>query len=111
MVATAESILAAKDITESVVKVEPWGDVRIRSMNGREFDDFMSYALEHKSDVRGTRVRLVIACAIGADGQRLFKDTDAEKLGLKSARALGELADAIAELNGLGRPEDAEKNS
>jgi hypothetical protein len=116
MVATRDSILGADDLRTEVVSTQEWGDVRIRTMTGAERDNFDACLLkagngEKFNDPTGVRARLVMLCAVDEKGERLFDESHIPELQKKAAKPLGEVADAISALNGMGQEEEIEKNS
>lgn len=103
-----DAILAADDRPWKDVPVPEWGTsqaVRVRTLNGLERDAFDAamYDGRVKGALPNVRASLVAACAIDAQGVRLFSDGDAEALAQKSALVLDRLYDAAAALNGIGQ--------
>jgi hypothetical protein len=116
MVASRDSILGADDLRTETVSTEEWGEVRIRTMTGLERDQFDAHLVRAKkstgvNDPTEVRARLVMLCAVDEKGERLFKEADIPALQGKAGKPLGEVADAIAELNGMGQEEELAKNS
>lgn len=112
---TRDAILGAQDLQTQDVPVPEWGgDVRIRVLTGAERDALSVSMLgsDGKPDLSTYKVRLVAACVVGEDGQRLFSDADISALGAKSALALQRVFDAADTLNAMapGAVEAAEKN-
>lgn len=104
---TADQIFAIDDLPTETVIVPEWNDaeIRLRTMTGGERDDFEATVMRQRTkgsvDIRGLKVRLIIASAIKHDGTPLFKATDTVQLHKKSALALERLFKAIQRLSGL----------
>ena len=104
---TRDAILSADDLRKEVVKVPEWGkdvEVIVGSMTAAARDSWEQSLIA--SDGKGVNTanataRLLVACIINEKGERVFKESDAEQLGRKSARALNRLARAAQRLNGL----------
>lgn len=101
-------ILGADDLTYEDVDCPEWGGtVRIRSLSGTERDRWESAFIGRDGtphvdkSYEGIRARLVVACAVDADGNQLFGRDDVKKLGAKSAAPLDRLFDAAQRLSGL----------
>ena len=110
-----EAILESNDGARELVEVPEWGgSVWIRSMTGTERDRFEDGLTDANGNVsiEGIRARLVCMTACDQDGKRMFADSDASMLGLKSAKALNRLARVAQRLSGLTLEavEDAKKN-
>lgn len=117
---TREAILGAKDIQTEDVAVPEWGgSVRITTLTGEQRDEFeqaivKSRGTDVSANMRNIRARLVCASAVDEAGKPLFPAiNDVERLGQKSAKALGRVYDAAAKLSGLTKEdvEDLAKNS
>lgn len=108
---TAKEILACADVVYDVVNVPEWGgDVRVRSLSGKEYDEYQISLTDDNgkatdASMRNMSARLVALCAVDDSGARLFTDAQAEVLGDKSHAALKRVYDAAARLNGLGNKE------
>lgn len=104
---TAEQILAADDIKVEAVEVPEWGGtVRVRGLNGKERDDYEAKIIERKgkkviTNLKNARALLVAMTAIDESGNRIFKESQVETLGLKSASALNRVYDVAAQLSGF----------
>lgn len=114
---TKDQILAAHDLETKVVDVPAWGGsvtVSELSANSRAAWEELAFDDDGKPLLNGDSwtAKLVAACMVDSDGNRLFSDEDAAALGKKSDVALKAVYKAAAELNGLGKTakEDAEKN-
>jgi len=102
---TRDQILKAKDRKTETVKVPEWGgEIIVATMSGHDRDAFEASIVtsEGKTNLQNMRAKLVAACAVDADGNRLFKPADIEALGGKSASALDRIAQAAQRLNRLG---------
>jgi len=102
-----DSILNAPDLTTEDVEVPEWGGwVRVRALSGKERDIFeASVTGTHKKNKRmnldNVRARLVQMTIVGEDGQPLFKRSDIEALGKKSAAALDRVFEVATRLSGI----------
>lgn len=107
---SAEEILGKPDLPHEDVAVPEWGDdvvVRVRTMTAAERDQWESEVLSSNGkDLKvrheNYRARLVAACAVSENGDRLFATPEhLAALGGKSSKALDRLADAAQKLNRL----------
>jgi hypothetical protein len=118
---TREAILTAADMPHQEVPVPEWGgQVRVKSLTAKEQNDF---AQGFEYEKHGSRLRLkpgqnygprlVVLCAVDADGSALFGDGDVVTLAGKSGKAVARLVEAIQKLNGMSEEEqeEIEKNS
>jgi hypothetical protein len=104
---TRDVILQADDLLVEDVEVPEWGGVvRVRGLTGAERDDFEASVVEQRGkktrlNMQNFRAKLVVRVAINGDGQRLFSDKDASRLGQKSAAALQRVFEVAQRLSGL----------
>lgn len=105
---TADQIFAADDRKYEVVPVPEWGgDVRLRTLSGKERDKFESTLQQRKGNrvkdnMENFRARLVGLCAVDATGGPLFTNTQQiNLLGDRSVAALQRLFDKCNEMNGF----------
>lgn len=102
---SADEILAADDRRYEIVPVSEWGgEVRVRSLTGRERDNFeLSLSDGKKGETKENfRARLVALCAVDADGKPLFTNKQQViMLGNKSVSALQRVFDKCNEMNGF----------
>lgn len=102
-----DEILAAVDLQQEDVPVPEWGGtVRIRGLSGSERDQYEAWIISGKGknrdvNLRQSRAKLVMMCAVDADGRRLFDEADIIRLGAKSALAMQRVFDKAAALSGL----------
>jgi len=116
---TKDQIVATLDIKTEVVHVPQWGGtVAVRELTGLERDAFEASLLKigadgkREPDLTNMRAKLCAACMVdGTTGDRIFSDADLGELANKSAAALNLVFEVAQRLNGMGSPEDAEKNS
>jgi hypothetical protein len=100
-------ILEAEDRQYDTVDCPEWGgEVRLRSISGRQRDDYEQSMLEQrgndrKVNMRNARAKLIVLCAVDEAGQPLFTTEDVRRLGAKNARPLDRLFDACQKLAGL----------
>ena len=103
-----EAILLADDRKFEIVHVPEWGgDVRLRSLSGRERDEFESSTMKLKNgkqeqDMDNFRARFVALCIVDEDGKRIFvTKSEIGILGSKSVSALQRLFNKASEMNGM----------
>lgn len=99
-----EAILAADDLGFEDVAVPEWGGtVRIRALSGTERDKFEASIAGNGKRLRldNVRAKLVVTCAVDAEGNPLFGTADIVQLGRKSAAALDRVFEAAKKLSGL----------
>lgn len=103
-----DDILNADDRRYEIVPVPEWGgEVRLRSLSGRERDAFEASFTEtrggkKKDNIENFRARLVATCAVDESGKLLFANkAEVELLGNKSVAALQRLFDKCNEMNGI----------
>jgi len=103
-----DAILGADDLTFADVLVPEWGGViRLRTMTAAEWEDYETKLADAKKsgELANIRASLVAACAVDADGNRLFTEGDVDALGRKSKTALVRLFDEARRLNAFGDDE------
>jgi hypothetical protein len=109
-----EAIFSAEDRAYEVVPCPEWGgEVRMRSITGRERDSYEQSLIDQrggdrKVDTRNARAKLIVLSAVDEAGTRLFSEADITALGRKNARPIDRLFDAARRLSGLSE-EDVEK--
>jgi hypothetical protein len=102
-----DAILSANDLPTETVDVPEWGgQVVIRSMTGKERDEFEQSIVttngkSRETNMQNIRARLCALTMVDEAGNRLFDSADAEKLGGKSAKALDRVFAVAQKLNGL----------
>lgn len=110
-----EDVMKAQDQQYDEVQVPEWapaGDehpenwvLNLKGMTGRERDRFEASLApkgnSKKPQMDNFRARLVVQCAVDADGNRMFNAGDIGWIGDKSAKALSRIFDACQEMNGL----------
>lgn len=105
---TADQILATEPRIFKVVDVPEWGGkVRVRSLTGKERDEFEAGLSETrgsktKSNFKNFRAKMVAICAVDAEGELLFPHRyQVDKLGEKSVAALQRVFNVCQALNGM----------
>lgn len=117
MLTDRAAILALDDLETITVRVDKWGEVRLREMTAglRELWEtrWLSQETEGASRYDGLRAHLVALSVVDEKGARVFADSDIDELQKKSARAISALFDAAMTLNRLSDADVAvtEKNS
>jgi hypothetical protein len=107
-----DDILAIHDEAFEIVDVPEWGgSVRVRGLTGAERDTFeASMFARNKSgtldmNMNNLRAKLVMLSVVDHDEKPIFRRTDIDALGAKSAKALDRIYDVAQKLSGL-RKED-----
>ena len=97
------AILGQTALKTEDVSVPEWGgDVRVRELTGAERDALeMSVAGGDKTNLQNMRARMVAMACVDEDGNRLFSDADAVKLGKLSAAALDRVFWTAMRLSGM----------
>lgn len=99
-------ILNADDRKVEEVHVPEWGgSVLVRSLSGRERDEFEASTIDKKTGkptMENFRAKLVALCVVDEEGRRLFETrADVAILGNKSVAALQRVFNKAQELNGF----------
>lgn len=111
---TKQEIFDADDRETREVEVPEWGgEVLVRSLSGKERDEFEVAIANVKSkkgeqNLENVRARLVSMCIVDERGTRLFSDRDITTLGNKSVKALQRVYNVCQEMNALS-DEDVEE--
>lgn len=110
-----EDILRVDDRKVEEVHVPEWGgSVLVRSLSGRERDEFEASTMESKGgktsqNLENFRAKLVALCVVDENGERLFQTRhEVAMLGTKSVAALQRIFNKCQELNGFSE-EDVEE--
>lgn len=101
---TKAAILAAEDLKHEDVPVPEWGgEVRVCTMTGTQREAFGASLMgaDGKSDMGTFRVKMVVCCVVGEDGEQLFTADDVQALNRKSGAALERVFAAASKLNGM----------
>lgn len=104
-----DAILAASDLKHETVEVPEWGgEVIVSEMTGEDSDAWSDESYSLSEDGKSVKVnranfkaRLVAACVVDEEGNRMFTTEDVAALGRKSAKALARLFEAADRLNGI----------
>ena len=104
-----EQIRAAQDRRFEEVPVPEWGGMaRVRSLTGRERDEFEASVLREKKKGRGRelnlenyRAKLVAISVVDEQGEPILSERDVAWLGEKNAACLQRICDKANELSGL----------
>lgn len=101
-------ILNAEDFKTEIVEVPEWGgSVEVKSMSAEARDFYEISLLKAKEngegferDLENARAKMVAACVINENGERMFKsDSQVKALGSKSAAALDRIYEVCKRLN------------
>lgn len=109
-----ETILEADDRRYEVVSCPEWGgEVRLSSIRGAQRDTYEQSVIEQrgndrKMNLRNARAKLIVLCAVDADGRPLFTGDDLNALGRKNAAPLDRLFTTCRRLAGMSE-EDVDK--
>lgn len=114
-----DKILKANDLPTVRVHVPEWrGYVYVRTMTGRERDEFEATMFENRggtmiSNLRNLRARLLVRTIVDDHGKPIFNRSDIAELGEKSAAALNRVYSVAQRINGLSQQDVDElvKNS
>jgi len=105
---TKEQILSAQDLKTETLRIPEWGgDVIVRTITGRERDNFEKQ-LTQEGNLENIRAKFVAATVVDEQGNLLFTEKDIEALGNKRASALDKIFALGRKLSGL-REEDVEE--
>jgi len=102
-----EDILNANDIETREVYIPEWkGSVIVKALTGAERDAFEESLLVGKGpnkefNLNNVRAKLVALSVVDEEGNRIFKESDVEKLSKKSATALQKIFAVAQKLSGL----------
>lgn len=102
---TKSEILKAFDFKFEDVEVPAWGGtVRIRSMNGKERDEFFVVMAADGVTGKGNAIAaaLLVATIIDESGAPVFTAADMDALQMRDADAIQTPAKVAMRLNGLG---------
>ncbi|MFS8534357.1 MAG: hypothetical protein FWJ65_04295 [Limnochordales bacterium] len=108
-----DDIIKIDDRKYEEVPVPEWGGtVRVRSLTGRERDQFEQSLVDKRtgrlSRLANARARLVALCLVDEQGNRLFSTDEAALLGQKSAAALERVFEVARRLCGMSDDDLAE---
>jgi len=111
-----EDILGKSDIPFQAVDIPEWGGtVNVRCMTGRQRWDWdaLMYRINNGEKVPNILAQVAAWTLCDASGTRLFRDTDADKLGDLNGSALDRIRDVALYLSGVtgDARERAEGNS
>lgn len=111
VVLNSDEIFAYPDLPKTWISTPEWGKgsgVFIRGMTGAERDQFeakvsgLESGTSVKMDYSNIRATLVSMCAVNDEGDRIFKSSDVDALGRKSAAVLDRLFDIARSASGIG---------
>jgi len=120
---TKEQILSAQDLAHEDVSVPEWGGVvRVQEMSGQDRERFEGALYHIKTRLTGgtiseqeleitehkVKVLLCSLAMVDDKGNRLFKDSEVEKLGRKSYKALVRVYNVARRLSGIGAEAEQE---
>jgi hypothetical protein len=97
-----QAILDVDDAAFDTVNVPEWGgDIRLRTMTGKDRDAFEISFSKALADGKAQNMRaaLLVRCICDDAGTLIFSKSDATALGTKSAAALDPLFTAARKLN------------
>jgi hypothetical protein len=106
-----DDILAIEDLPTERVEIPEWkGAVYMRTLSGKQRDEFTQLATDRRAakrfDIRGLKVRLVAMALCDKDGKLLFGGNgDDAKLNAKAGAAIDRLFQIAQRLSGLSDDE------
>jgi len=106
---TKADILGAEDFATETHEVKEWGgSVMLRTLSGKERDEFEARiskaSKDGKSiDIRGLKALLLSLALIDGDGNLLFESAEADQLNLKSSKPINDLFEIAQRMNGIGQ--------
>jgi len=106
-----DGILKSDDLPRELVDVPEWGgELYVRTLTGSERDEFEQSMVtgKGKTNLDNVRARFAVLTICDSEGKRIFRASDAEALGKKSAAALGKVFDVASRMNGFSQ-QDAEE--
>jgi hypothetical protein len=104
MILGKEEIINKDDLLTEEVPVEEWGgSILLRTMTATERDAYEASVFkgQGKSDFNNLRSKLLSKCIVDEKGKRLFKDSEIDALGAKSANVIDRLYDKALDMNGM----------
>jgi hypothetical protein len=112
-----DEILGVEDLPVELIDVPEWGgQLRLRGPTVAELDEWDDSVTQRKvedgkvtitQDFKNHKAKLVVKCLVDEDGDRLFIDEDAERLGRKSPKVISRIYQRLMVL--CGRAEEAQK--
>ena len=103
-----DDIFAVNDRKTEIVSVPEWGgEVMVRTLSGRERDEFEASTVKtnkgkQEQNYDNFRARFVALCVVDESGKRLFNSrAEIQMLGNKSVAALQRVFNKAQELNGM----------
>ena len=102
-----DDVLKAQDMRTETVHVPEWdGDVIVRTLRGDEYEHYEESLLGGRGRSRHViygeiRAKLLVACIVNENGDRVFTEKDIDALKSKSAAALDRVWTVAQRLNGL----------
>lgn len=103
---TGEELLAATQLPQEAVELPGLGTVYVRGMTGKQRDEWENSLMRgrgtaRRTDTRNARARLAVRCLVNAQGDRLYRDEDAERLGNIRVDYLQKIFEAAQRLSGV----------
>lgn len=105
-----DAILGVKDLKRETVAVPEWGgEVIIQEITAYDRDALFREINE--GSTVNIAARVLVRCLVDQNGERLFLDEEAGRLGQRSTAVLNRLFEVAQRLNAInGDPEEAVKN-
>ena len=105
-VLTGDELAALTDVPKEAVELPGIGCVYVRGMSGKERDHWENALMvgrgaHRRVDTRNARARLAVRCLVDEQGQRLFADHDAERVGNIRADLLQRIFNVAQRLSGV----------
>lgn len=107
-----EQILSADDLGRAEVPCPEWGAELVLTVRGLTAGEVETFGREvNDGDVANVMARMVTRVVMNGDGQRVFKDDDADALGGKNPKPIQRLFMAAQELSGIEEDPDEVGNA
>jgi hypothetical protein len=110
----AETLLNKPDLTTEPVHVPEWDvTLYVRSLTGADRDAFELTCITQRGknkevNLANIRARLLVFTVVDENGDRIFTEADAVKLGAKSSKVIDRLFTVAARLSGMTTTDVAE---
>lgn len=115
LLTSANAILQSDDFRYEEIEVPEWGgSLRLKSLSGTERTAILKLLNQKKDTVDGVYEKVIIFCAVNAEGGKIFEDNQNTLaiLQAKDASVTQRIGMKALELSGLGQnsKDNAEKN-
>lgn len=122
MASLRDAILEVKDLPQEKVRTDEWAPsvpfVHIRGLSAAERDQWeqgltatINGRIVPKTKIKNLRAQFVVKILVDENGDRIFKDSEVDLLGNKSAAVLDRLWDVGRRLSGMQTEEELEEEN